>query len=181
MHAHTIIIGGTGMLRAAAVKLAVQSRCLTSIARTHRSLVALDDMLPRSHGTHHMLKLDWSDPDPFLDGIEQHVEKTEPPDLVLAWIHEEQLALRLASRLGTYHLQFFHVIGSARADPAAVAAKALSEIQVPSNVTYHQIILGAHGAGFNARWLTDQEISDGTLEAIQAKLPQFIVGKLRYS
>jgi hypothetical protein len=43
---HTLVIGGTGMLRQASIQLAGRSQRLTSVARTRRSLAALDAALP---------------------------------------------------------------------------------------------------------------------------------------
>jgi NAD(P)-dependent dehydrogenase (short-subunit alcohol dehydrogenase family) len=135
MFSHALIVGGTGMLRAASLHLAAQSHRLTSVARTHRSLASMDKSLPERHGSHHMLPLDWSNPDAFVRGIEQHIDSTEPPDMLLAWIHDEGLAIDLASRFGNCPLRFFHVIGSASSNPAHIAAKAVSRPEPSSGVT----------------------------------------------
>lgn len=164
------------MLRAASVQLSLQSRRLTSVARTRASLAKLDGSLPNGHGLHHVLSLDWSDPAAFLAGVAEHIEATEQPDLVLAWVHDERLGIRLASRLRGRGVHFFHVIGSASSDPAHVAALAQREANLPSNVAYHQVILGAVSHSGHTRWLTNQEISSGALAAIHAAQARFVVG-----
>ena len=180
MYAHTVIIGGTGMLFAASVQLAVQSRRFTSVARTRASLARLDAVLSKGHGPHHMLSLDWSEPEAFVAGIANHIEATEEPDLVVAWVHNEQLGIRVASVLGNGNVQFFHVIGSAAASPGRIAAEVRAEANLPSNVAYHQVILGAASQRSHARWLTNAEISSGVLKAIQAQQAQFVVGTLKH-
>ena len=177
MYTHTVIIGGTGMLSAASVQLSGQSRRLTSVARTRESLARLDAALPKGHGVHHMLSLDWSVSEAFLQGIAKHIEATEPPDLVVAWVHNEQLGIRIASALRS-NVQFFHVIGSATASPGNLAARVQREANVPSNVAYHQVVLGSVLQGGHARWLTNEEISNGVLAAIHERQARFVVGKL---
>ncbi len=85
MYQHTLIIGGTGMLCTTSVDLASRSRMITSVARTGRSLSALNSSLLASSGTHHMLALDWNEPDEFLRAVQAHLARTELPDLVVAW------------------------------------------------------------------------------------------------
>lgn len=177
---HTLVVGGTGMLRAASVVLATRSKRLTSVARTQRSLSSLNAELAGTDCIHHMLALDWNAPDHFLAQIQRHVEATEPPELVVAWIHDDHLALRLAVSLaGMGHfLQFFHVIGSAGTNPKHIADALLQGLGLHPNLRYHQVVLGAHRSGGQMRWLTHQEISAGVLQAIEAGQAQWIVGEL---
>ncbi|RAP56236.1 hypothetical protein [Oleiagrimonas sp. MCCC 1A03011] len=167
------------MLQTASVQLATSSLQVTSVARTDRSLAALHSLIPeRQRAMHHMVQLDWSEQDAFLAGIQSHIESTEPPDLVLAWIHNDKLALRLASTLGKFQLAFFHVIGSATSNPARVASRVSSALQPSASIQYYQVVLGAAKDGGHVRWLTHAEISAGVLKAIQSHRPQFVVGAL---
>lgn len=176
---HTLAIGGTGMLREASLALAARSSRLTSVARTAASLARLDDALP---GTtpHHQLQLDWSDPDAFIDAIHAHVVASEPPDLVLAWIHDDRVALRLAIELarGGRPFRFFHVIGSAAQHPVRVAQRLLDGFDPPANLEYRQVVLGSHRTDRGRRWLSDHEISHGVLEAIGGAQVLIVVGSL---
>lgn len=178
MYSHILIIGGTGMLREASTELASQTQCLTSVAHTRESLAALDSTILKRSGKHHMLALDWSEPDAFIGAIMRHIASTEQPDFVLAWTHNAGLAIRLASMLVTRPVQFFHVVGSAATNPARVAAQTSGTLQPSAGVDYHQIILGKKGQGNASRWLTDKEISSGVLEAIREKRGRFVVGTL---
>ncbi|RTH23463.1 hypothetical protein CSW38_10470 [Thermus scotoductus] len=175
---HTLVVGGTGMLREASVALASRSGRLTSVARTQRSLLSLDAELARTGCVHHLLALDWNVPDRFLAEIERHIGATEPPELVVAWIHEDHLALRLAAvlaRMG-HPLRFFHVVGSARTNPKQLADSLSQGLEPHPNLRYHQVVLGARRSGGSMRWLTHQEISAGVLQAIEAGLAQWMVG-----
>ncbi len=165
------------MLRAASVELASRSRMMTSIARTTRSLQAVHSALPKSERTHHMLALDWSEPEDFLHAIQAHLARTESPDLVVAWIHDNELAIRVASLVATQAIsRFFHVVGSASSAPSLNAAT-LRQRPPRSTVSYHQVILG-YGASRGTRWLTNEEISAGVLDAIVRAEPEYVVGTI---
>ena len=75
MHKHILIIGGTGMLKAASIALADRINVLTSVARTERSLNALDQALARPGVVHHLLPLDWTEPTTFLDFLVRHLNR----------------------------------------------------------------------------------------------------------
>lgn len=168
------------MLRAASVELATRSKRLTSVARTQRSLSSLNAELARTGCIHHMLALDWNAPDHFLAEIERHIAATEPPELVVAWIHDDHLALRVSATLARigHSMRFFHIIGSARTNPKHIADTLLHGLELPSNIRYHQVVLGAHRLGGQRRWLTHQEISAGVLQAVEQEQAQWIVGDL---
>ncbi len=174
---HMRAIGGTGMLRDASIALAARSERLTSVARAQASLDRLDDAPPRST-LHHRLRLDWSDTDGFLDAIDGHVSGTEHPDLVLAWIHDDGVALRLALRLArrATPIRFIHVIGSASQDPVRVAERVLDGFHPPAHLAYRQVVIGSQRTGHGRRWLTDDEISQGVLEASGTDQATFVVG-----
>ena len=122
-----------------------------------------------------MLALDWNERDKFLNAVQAHLARTEPPDLVVAWIHDDDLAFQFAASLTESMCHFFHVVGSASADPSRIAAS-LGERSPLSNVIYHQVILGYVAADEGARWLTNDEISEGVLDAIARAKPKHVVG-----
>ncbi|APZ44231.1 hypothetical protein BW247_14980 [Acidihalobacter ferrooxydans] len=125
-----------------------------------------------------MLALDWSKPDLFLQKIAEHINRTEQPNLVLAWMHDESLAIRLASAVGNGRVAFFHIVGSSRTNPAQIAERAKSAVGSFAGLTYYQVILGAKRHGSTFRWLTNQEISAGILTAIEQRKSRFVVGTL---
>lgn len=177
---HVLVIGGTGMLQAASIRLGVCSNRLITVARTERSLRNIDTGLLPGSGFHHRLKLDWSNSEGFLDAIINHIESTEPPDLVVAWIHDDELTVRLFSLMAENSVipRFCHIIGSASENPKAIADSLLADMPRSLAEHYHQVILGAKGKGVRARWLTNHEISEGVLEAVKTQHAQFLVGTL---
>ena len=167
------------MLAGASVALAARSEAMTSVARTRRSLAALDAAIADTVRVHHVLTLDWHEPDRFVGEIERHVATTKPPDLIVAWIHDDGRALRLAEALATPERPptFVHVVGSASGDVGAVADGVRAGMGAPEiAVRYRQVVLGAHRTAGGMRWLTHDEISTGVLEAIEQGRDRFVVG-----
>lgn len=180
VYSHIIIIGGTGMLASASATLARRCRTLTSVARTRRSLQALDARIASPDCTHHMLALDWSARDAFIDALARHVRHVGAPALVLAWLHDDELGLRLDKILAstTSRCAFFLVRGSAVADPADHTESFVHEHDIPASIDYRQIILGFHRGAAGSRWLHDSEISTGVIAAIDDPKPRTMVGSV---
>lgn len=172
---HALVLGGTGMLQDVSLDIARRSREITSVARTHDSLETLDALIdPRV--THHQLALNWDEPDAYLETIESHLVGTSPPELVVAWIHDTDVALRLTSLVSTS--TFFHIIGSGSSVPAEIATRFHEQFAPHASIDYAQVILGFRRGAEGSRWLTDEEISSGVLEAIDREHHVHVVGTI---
>ena len=181
MHPHAVVIGGTGMLRRASVAIARQSQLFTAVARTPASLGALDHAIGDVPGRERFyLNLDWDQPDQFLSSLSQHFGELMAPSLVLAWLHDVKLGPRVAGALSRHasHCDFFQVMGSAGASPMSGAAVLRNQLDSRDDLAYYQIVLGFKRERGSSRWLTDEEISDGVLDAISTKQPSYLVGSV---
>ena len=158
------------MLAQATRALASQSEQLTCLARTEKSLERLGSL--DSSQTFRGVSVDYRDANTFMDAVTE-TWQCQSVDLVLLWMHssgsKSLLALFDLTSQQTHSLQVFHVLGSAAANPAEDATQ-------PEVENYHQIILGFVLELSGSRWLTHEEISMGTLEAIEEKKPQHIIG-----
>lgn len=98
----------------------------------------------------------------------------------MVWIHGTAPAAPLAvarlvgepDRPGRY----FHVLGSASADPSRPDPERLAAFQALRNIRYREIILGFVIEGGVSRWLSHAEISAGVLAAVDADQPRTIIG-----
>jgi hypothetical protein len=178
VYSHIVIIGGTGMLSEVSNNLAGSCGILTSVARTQRSLRALDKVISNTGCEHRMLALDWSDPESFVGRLAAHVRGVGPPALVVAWLHEDRLGPRIASALAPQdgRCRFFQVRGSAAANPENHAKAFLGDFDIPEAVDYFQVILGFHLGDKGSRWLDHAEIASGVQRAIDNPRPVSIVG-----
>ena len=73
MNSHTLMVGATGMLAGFSAEMAAGEGALTSIARTQRSLAALDTRVPEPGRSHRLLALDCDDFPPFEKSLERSV------------------------------------------------------------------------------------------------------------
>ncbi|GAB2569022.1 short-chain dehydrogenase [Dyella jejuensis] len=106
----------------------------------------------------------------FSQALQARIDEAGVPDLVLAWIHDASIALRLAAQLAAYGqpLDFFHVLGSASASPNASLAQQRMAYDAMPALSYHQLVLGFVCEGPDSRWLDHDEIVQGVRHAIQA-------------
>jgi hypothetical protein len=74
--------------------------------------------------------------------------------------------------------RYFHVLGSAAADPSRPdhLAQVRETVCQSAFIAYRQVVLGFVNEPARARWLTNGEISSGVLDAIAADRELSIVG-----
>ena len=173
---HVLTIGTTGMLAQATQALAEQSRVLTCVARTEASLERLQNRMSQVNCEFRPVAVDYHDENLFTKEVEQ-AWRHAPFDLVLAWMHSsarasfEKMSDFLARR--AVEIKLFHVVGSAATNPAQTARDQVLETD---NLSYHQVILGFQIETSGSRWLTHDEISRGTLQAIREGHAQHVIG-----
>jgi NAD(P)-dependent dehydrogenase (short-subunit alcohol dehydrogenase family) len=167
---HALVVGGTGMLRAAVLGLAADHE-VTVIARGRRRLEILADGSPRIHP----VAADYGEDAAFAAALDAAVAARGPFALAVLWIHGDReapidaVAARTRGRL-------FHVLGSAAADPSLPDPRRRERWGSRADLSYHEVILGFVAEGGRSRWLGDAEIAGGVLKALAAGAPRRIVG-----
>jgi len=154
MTEQALVIGGTGMLAGATRWLAGAGWDITLLARRPEALA--QDIAAR------LVPFDWADPEAAatLAGLPDDF------DLALIWLHDD--AVRLArpaeDRLAP-GARVIRVHGALSADPAV---HALREPDPRPGLARQSVILGWHPGPDGAHvWLTDDEISGATIDALQ--------------
>ena len=114
----------------------------------------------------------------FLPDLLAWVEATQPDSYQrLAKTHGAQLPRVLAERVRG---RMFQVLGSATADPGhphrLASAAAVAEGLVDCRL--RQVVLGFQVIGDGSRWLTNDEISAGVLEAVRSDRPLSVIGQV---
>jgi uncharacterized protein YbjT (DUF2867 family) len=167
---HALVVGGTGMLRAAVLGLAA-GREVTVVARGRGDL----DSLRRASASVHPAAVDYRDAAAFAGALDGAVAARGPFNLAVAWIRSDapEAALAAARRVAG---PFFHVLGSAAADPSRPDPGRRARFEALPGVAYREVILGFVVEGGRSRWLTDAEISRGVLDAVAADRSRTVVG-----
>jgi hypothetical protein len=166
---HILVVGGTGMLAGLVEALAGDGARLSLISRRASAFAR-----PAVTG----FDADYYDEAAF----EAALREVGPFDLAVAWFHSVKLpaARRLAERVGVDGAagRLFQVLGSATADPARPdrLATAAAVAEGLPNCRLRQVILGFRVDAGRSRWLTDDEISSGVLEAVRTDRLCSIVG-----
>ena len=167
------------MLARASIAIARESKLFTAVARTVASLEALAGAIDATPCQRRFyLPLDWNQPDRFLDELSRHVHELEPPSLVVAWLHDSKLGPRIASTISKYGscCDFFHVLGSSAASRLNDTVALRRQVDLGRDLHYHQVVLGFRRTERSSRWLTNDAISNGVLDAVSARRPLFVVG-----
>ena len=179
MAGHALVVGGTGML-AGAVRGLVARGWRVSVLARRAGAFALRE--PGVCG----LDCNYNDTDALVATLNRARDGEGAIDLAVGWFHTLGPAPMLATRTGGLGApgRFFHVLGSAMADPdrpdrLAAAAKAARAAEIAPICAYRQVVLGFVLEGQGARWLTNDEISAGVLQAIDDDAPLSTIGVTR--
>jgi hypothetical protein len=121
--------------------------------------------------------VDYKDEVRLATELERTVENHGAVELVVAWIHSDapRALGHVVSAVGEQNGEWslFHVLGSS-ADLGEVKVS----VHVPANCSYHQVQLGFVLEGECSRWLRNDEIAGGVIEAISAGREVSLVGVL---
>lgn len=180
---HALVIGGTGMLRNATLSLATEFDVVSVIARTAERLGSLVDDVARNGGMVNPLRLDYRDGEALSRHIADAIERFGEIELVVAWIHSvapeaHSVIARILDRQ-SIGCRWFDLLGSAVADPSAGETGARAEFSQWTKLHYRAAVLGFVIEGDRSRWLSDDEISGGTIDAIRSDAPSSVIGQVR--
>lgn len=159
-------------------RLAYEYDTVSVIGRNPRRFEALRRETIHLKGNLDPLILDYTDDEKLTSEIEQSIKRYGDISLVVSWIHSNapNAGLIIAGNLNSQNkdFRFFDILGSASADPSKdVTAPEYSRL---SHIKYRDIILGFKIENNVSRWLTDEEISEGVLKAIDEDLEHSVIG-----
>ncbi|MBH0332087.1 short-chain dehydrogenase [Brevibacillus brevis] len=174
MAQEALVIGASGMLTEVSRWLAREGYQVTVLGRDPVKLRRVRDgsIHPESI---HLLSQDYQQTDSLRQSMAELVEKRGPMDVVVAWIHSTaphalSVIVEELSR-PEKSWQLLHVCGSGAWKNSPT--KPTSEVCI-----YRQVILGFTCAGEHSRWLTNDEIAAGVIDALQTTEKQIIVGQV---
>lgn len=164
MLGNVLVFGGTGMLSGATQWVIGRARHTTVTGRSEHRLKRLQEGDPGERASFH--QLDYRDTEALKSLLSSTVNRHGPVDLVLSWIHSTArealptIVSEISQTSQQWHL--IHIKGSAN-DDADIRARP----ETPDNCQYREVLLGYQRTERGSRWLTDEEISEGVVAAIQ--------------
>ncbi|RDW16673.1 short-chain dehydrogenase [Oceanobacillus chungangensis] len=174
---HALIIGGTGMLSTVSLWLLDNGYYVSIIARNSGRM---ERLIEKTNFKGHVTPIfvDYTNSKDLQEKVRHAIKENGSIDLVVAWIHSiaEDALPTIAEVVSKQRNEWdlFHVLGSS-SNLETIKRKA----SVPINCIYHQVQLGFVIEGNHSRWLTNQEISNGVIEAIKTGKQVLKVGVIQ--
>lgn len=173
---HALVVGGTGMLSGVSLWLLNQGYHVSIIARNSGRM---KDLIEQADLDSHITPLfvDYSNNDELQKKVHATINKNGAIDIVVAWIHSTAPdALKIIAKevsISKSEWELFHVLGS-----SSDLNRMKREVTMPIGCAYHQVQLGFVIEGPRSRWLTNMEISDGVIEAINKRNKILTIGQI---
>ncbi len=179
---HVLVIGGSGMLKNASLQFATEGANVSVIGRNHTKLQSMANLSGNSNGTVIPVCVDYSSKNELIHQLQSIQQKTGPIDLIAAWIHGHAVSSHevIVSNLQTENVvPYFLLKGSSSYNPTKDIAKWEQNLSNHPAIKIHEIILGFKLESGHSRWLTHEEISAGTIEAVTRNLERLIIGQTK--
>lgn len=164
------------MLRGASLHFAAQGNSVSVVARNSRRLNALAKE-PRLINP---IAVDYRDEAALRSKLEDAVNVFGSISLAVCWIRSiaPQAGYIVAEVMnkGTSPCRYFDILGSATADPSTLNSRREADFRQFQHIEYRKIILGFIIKNGGTRWLTNDEISAGVINAVEIDAKGYIIG-----
>lgn len=168
------------MLKDVTLYLLKKYDTVSVIARSEDGFKRLEaeagEYLPRLN----KIRLDYAHYRDLTSSLIKSIKKSGEISPVLSWVHSTApLAPLLIAKVindTSSQCDFYEVLGSAYAEVARKNENREEEFVMFENINYHKIILGFIIEGSTSRWLTNEEISRGVIEAIEGNIKSKTIG-----
>ncbi|MGG3280095.1 short-chain dehydrogenase [Paenibacillus solani] len=171
---HALVIGGTGMLAKTSIWLTDNGYKVSVVGRDRYKL----NKLAEDNENIICISVDYNNEKQFRSEIHNSIAANGPYDAVVAWIHHDDekiidIVSHEISKVSNNEWSLFHVLGS-----SSNLQEIMKELGNIKNCRYHQVQLGFVIENNISRWLTDDEISKGVINAIKFNKKTYVVGTL---
>jgi NAD(P)-dependent dehydrogenase (short-subunit alcohol dehydrogenase family) len=175
---HCLVVGGTGILRPAALALAARGHTVTVVARRPGPLEALAAEVAPLAGSVHPQPADWHDPDALERAVGDATAARGPFDLGLLYLSDapDESLRRLAARARPARV--VHVLVSRHGAPGLGPAER-ERAAVAGTQASCRVLLGWDASGAQPRWHTPEEVSRAALAAADALAGEVVLGTVR--
>jgi NADP-dependent 3-hydroxy acid dehydrogenase YdfG len=172
---NALVVGGSGMLAKTSLWLASNDYVVSVVGRNVNKLSRLTDKSENIFP----VAVDYTNYIDFRAAIHESITINGAYDLVVAWIHTNggKVLNIISNEVGLVsekEWNLYHVIGS-RGNLNEIKERIHGSLE---KCRYHQIQLGFIIEHNHSRWLKNDEISSGVINAIQTEAESSLVGTL---
>lgn len=124
------------------------------------------------------LPVDYRDNQGLQRAVDSAVEAYGSFELAVCWFHSTapEAPFIVAQAVSSAPCHYVHVLGSLASNPLRRNNDRFKRFELYPLITYHEVILGFVHEGIHSRWLTQSEISDGVIAAIEGDAKRTVVG-----
>lgn len=169
---HALVIGGTGMLAQATLELSRNGYRVSVIGRSEQKM---QQLLDQNRNQLMPVFVDYSNTKAFAAELIK-IQQQGPIQLIIAWIHASgSNVIPCLSEIlpASVPCKLVHVTGS-----SSKLYRFQVNVDFPDQISYHQVQLGFKFENGVSRWLTDEEISTGVINAVQDNKSYQVIGTL---
>lgn len=183
--AHILVVGGTGMLYDICRHFCKSANTVTVIARNKKRLNRLASETKELVGSINPISLDYADYEQLKGELKESIIAHGPVELAICWIHTSEApeaAIIIAETIDRQNnqtkCQYYQLLSSATADPSRVKIEISKNFNSFDNIDFRTILLGFVVEGETSRWLTDIEICEGVISAVENDNKESIIGSV---
>lgn len=180
---HILVVGGTGMLRKVCLHMCKSNQTVTVIARNQKRLKSLKFESEHFKGIINPITLDYKISGELSEKINNAIDKFGPVSTAVSWIHTSVapdtvriIAESINKKNRRRLCKFYWLLSSATADPSVEKKDTTKEFADLKNISFHTVLLGFKIENGHSRWLTDDEICRGVIDAIEEDQMSSVIG-----
>lgn len=181
--AHILFVGGTGMLYDVCRHFCKSANTVTVFGRNKKRLNRLASETKELVGSINPISLDYADYEHLKDELKKSINTHGPVEMAICWIHTSKapdapkvIAETINENKSVAVCKFYQLLSSATADPAVEKKNIVKDYKSLKNMRNRTILLGFVVEGKTSRWLTNNEICDGVISAVENDNKEFIIG-----
>jgi hypothetical protein len=182
--AHILVVGGTGLLRPLVKALIEIGNDVSVLATTASGFERLRlDITQMEQQRMHPCIVDYRNLEQLSQAVDLAIKERGALSTGIAWVHSDAIETDKIIFDDVYNDQpnfrYFKILGSSVDDPSRNSVDSNIQSQPLLSSNYRRVVLGFILEGETSRWLTNDEISQGIMEAIEKDQPQFTIGVTR--
>ncbi|MEM7040458.1 MAG: hypothetical protein AAF570_26065 [Bacteroidota bacterium] len=180
--AHVLVVGGIGMLKKVSLFMAQHDNVVSVVTQSSEALEAIMAEAPSMKGKINPISVDFDDTTSLQHLVAEAMDEYGPAMLAVNFLDDDalQAADVIAEVLNEKSpvCRFFDILpgghGALRRD-RGMFEDPFAKLE---KVLYRKIVLGFKVEHGMSRWLTDNEISDGVIDAVRNDRRDAVIGTL---